>query len=453
MNYSQALKFLLSFSKLKRKEYLKNPEHCELYLRRLQFFLDLIGNPEKQIPHYIHVTGTSGKGSVCLILDSILRSAKHKVGTLTSPDIGLIQTRWQINGKSMNKNEFAKIITILKPKLDEYSKISPYDPISYFEFLTAVGFYYFAKHKVNWCVLEVGLGGRYDSTNVIPYKDVAVITNIGLDHTQILGNTKTKIAYEKSGIIKPKCKVFTGEKNKKVLDIINAECKKQKVYLEIPDSRFQIPEYKSQIPNLQSFKYKNTEYKIPVLGQHQINNAILAIEIAKYLKISDKQIKIGLAKIKLPLRMEIVSQKPLIILDGAHNPDKMKTTVDTLKYLIIRATEHQSKNYNIKTETCNLHLIIGFSADKNINKMIGQLVKLKPQTIVCTRYTTNPFRETAKPEHLVKVFKQLLPNSNIKYFSKPNQALLWSKKQAKNTDIILSTGSIFLSGELRPKLG
>jgi len=242
MNQHQAEQFILSLSNIERKEYLSPYTQHDLYLKRLQFFLDLLGNPEKKIPHYIHVTGTSGKGSVCLMLDSILRADGRKVGTLTSPHASVIQERWTINGKMMTGKDFAEIVTEIKPKFDEYIRKSPYDMVSYFEIMTAIALYYFAKKKVEWAILEVGMGGRYDSTNVIPHKDIAVITNIGLDHTEVLGNTKEKIAYEKAGIIKRGCAVFTAEKNKKVLRVIEKECRKQKVkdikILDIKDIRY-----------------------------------------------------------------------------------------------------------------------------------------------------------------------------------------------------------------------
>lgn len=461
MNYTQTVKFLSSWSKLGRKEYLKDPQKCGAYLERLQFFLDLIGNPEKIIPHYIHVTGTSGKGSVCLMLDSILGADKRRVGIMTSPEIGPIQTRWQINGKTMTQAELTKIMTELKPKLAEYLKTSPYDPISHFELMTAIGLYWFAKKKVSWCILEVGMGGRYDSTNVIPHKDIAVITNIGLDHTDILGKTKAKIAYEKAGIIKCGNPVFTAERDKKILKVIQRECKKQKASLKIADFRFQILEYtkspilQSKICNLQLFKYQNHTYNLNTLGEHQIVNATLAIEIAKSLKISYSTTKHGLATVKLPLRMEIISQKPLIILDGAHNPDKMKTTVDALNHPITKSQHH---NNNSIAQWHNVHLLIAFSADKDITTMCRQLSILKPKSITITKFTSS-FKKCAEPKDVEQILKKYLPKlvlsdsrREIKTFNNSLTAFNWSKKHLKKNDLLLVTGSLYLSGEIRIKL-
>src|SRR3989339_397182 len=435
MTKSQAEQFILSLTNVGRKEYLANRKDCAIYLKRLQFFLDLLGNPEKKIPHYIHVTGTSGKGSVCLMLDSILRASGKKVGVLTSPHASIIQERWEVDGKLMSGKDFAEVVTEIKPKFDEYIRKSPYDMISYYETMTAIALYYFAKKKVEWAVLEVGCGGRYDATNVIPRKDVAVITNIGLDHMELLGNTKEKIAHEKAGIIKPGCGVFTAEKDRKVLRVIEKECKKNKVRLEISNSKFLI-----------SNKISNIQY--PISHKHQLTNAQLCFSIAKHLQIPDKAIIAGLKRVKLPLRMEIVSRKPLIILDGAHNPDKMRTTVATLKHKNIKASK---QHYNITTlqHYNNIHLIVGFSDNKDIRTMIRQLSTLRPTSVACTRQTQNPFRKAANPREIADQFKRLLPTCKIEMFLDPKDALGWSLKQNRANGAILATGSIFLSGEIK----
>jgi len=436
MTQTQAEQFILSLTSVGRKEYLANRKDCAIYLKRLQFFLDLLGNPEKKIPHYIHVTGTSGKGSVCLMLDSILRASGKKVGVLTSPHASIIQERWEVDGKLMSGKDFAEVVTEIKPKFDEYIRKSPYDMISYYETMTAIALYYFAKKKVEWAVLEVGCGGRYDATNVIPRKDVAVITNIGLDHMELLGDTKEKIAFEKAGIIKPGCRVFTSEKDRKVLNVLERECKKQKVRFEISNS----PNYliSNKISNSKNPKILNL--KSSILGRHQFTNAALCTQIATYLKIPHSNTIKGLSSVKLPLRMEIVSRKPLIILDGAHNPDKMRTTVASIKGLYGLYDFMDFKD---------LHLVIGFSDNKNIRTMIRQLSKLRPTSVACTRQTQNPFRKAANPRVIADQFKKLLPTCKIEMFLDPKDALDWSKRQAKKSGLILATGSIFLSGELK----
>ena len=203
MTYQEAERYLLSLTNLPRQEYMTDTRQCVQYLKRLQFFLDLIGNPGKKIPHYIHVTGTSGKGSVCSYLSAILQANGKKTGLYVSPHPTYLRERWQIQHQPMSKKDFIRIVGELKPKLNEYLRQSPYSMVSFFDLTTAIALYYFAEQKVDWAVIEVGCGGRYDATNVIPRPDIGVITTIGLDHTEVLGTTKEKIAYEKIGIIKP----------------------------------------------------------------------------------------------------------------------------------------------------------------------------------------------------------------------------------------------------------
>ncbi|MFH1946598.1 MAG: hypothetical protein ABIJ23_00350 [Candidatus Magasanikbacteria bacterium] len=436
---------------------MKDPKHCDIYLKRLQFFLDILGNPEKKIPHYIHVTGTSGKGSVCLMLNSILTEAKIKTGLSISPHPTCITERWQAcpepgrrGNKKMSKKEFVELIKFIKPKLDEYIRTSPYDMLSFFEICEAIGFLYFVNKKVDWAILEVGCGGRYDASNIIPYKNIAVITNIGLDHTNIFGNDKQVIAYEKAGIIQTGCRVFTGVTEKPILDVIKKECNKTKTSLEILNLKFEI--FKQFLNDSISKKF----------GKHQMTNALMCINIAKYLKIDDKTIKSGLKRVKLPLRMEVISKNPIIILDGAHNPDKMKTTVTSVSPLLpstsLRTGSGEGSGVRSPRKK-DLHLIAGFTADKNISKMIKQLATLKPKTVACTRYTNNPFRQPANPKDLADKFKKLLPTCKIEIFLDPQDAFAWSKKQVKKTNdscpapagagVLLVTGSMFLAGELK----
>ncbi len=428
MTYTEAHQYLLSLENLPRKEYLRDPKACELYLKRLQFFLDILGNPERRIPHYIHVTGTSGKGSVCSFLHSILNAAGKKVGSITSPHPTYLYERWQIGNRTMTQKEFVVLVEKIRPLLDQYVRTSPYDMISFSELMTAIGLLYLAQKKVEWAVVEVGLGGRYDATNVLPWKDAAVITNIGLDHTEILGNTKEKIAYEKAGIIKSGARVFTMDNNPKVLRVIAKECEKTKTTL------VQVKGTKIKDQGLSnSFSYHNQSFNLTALGKHQINNAILCINIAESIDISITAIKKGIENTIQPIRMEIVSQNPTIILDGAHNPDKIKTTVETL-------TMRQKGS---------LHLVLGFSGDKDARALIKQLVALKPASIACTRNTINPFRKVADPKFIQTYMQRLVPGAKTELFLDPEDALAWSKQQAEKKDTVLVTGSIFLSGQLR----
>ncbi len=435
MTFEEAYNYVLSFGNLPRLEYMRDPRHTGIYLKRVQFFLNMIGNPEKKIPHYIHVTGTSGKGSVTAYLHSILNASGQKVGATFSPHPTYINERWKIGNRYMTRSEFIELVTYLKPKLDEYIRTTPYDMLSFFELTEVLGMLWFAKNKVKWAVMEVACGGRYDATNIIPHKDVAVITNVGVDHIGIIGNNKREIAYEKAGIIKPNCSVFTSERDKNIRAIFERECKKQRVKLNV----FNIPKFKvieSSFANTR-FVYNNEEYSLPMFGVHQIKNAVLCIEITKHLKIKYQHIYEGLKKVDQPLRLEIVKHNPLIILDAAHNPDKIKTTVDAVKQL-----------KNIK----DIYLIIGSSENKNTRLMMKYLSTLKPKVVYCSRNTMNPFRKVLSPQTMAQDFKKLLPQTPTPIFLDPQEAFEAAKGKAKKDDLILVTGSIFISGELRGNL-
>jgi len=434
MNFIEATNYLISLNNIPHKEYLKDKKDAEIYLKRIGYLLRLLKKPEKQIHHFIHITGTSGKGSVAMMLESILRASGKKTGLTTSPHPSAITERWAIQGKEISEKKFADLVMAIKPKVNEYIKHAPFDFLSFFEIVTAMGLKLFAEEKVDWAIVEVGLGGRYDSTNIIPNRDIAIITNIGRDHLNLIGPTLSDVTREKAGIIKKGCTIFTMEKNPRLLEIIKNECAKQKAKLNI----IKQPKFVIKQTNLNgtTFFYQGNDYFLPVLGEHQIKNAILAIEVVRTLKISGDVIKTGLAKISLPLRMEIISKKPLIILDGAHNIDKMKTTVDTIKKI---------------RQQGDIHLVLGFSADKDIKAMLRQIASLKPKTVVCTRSTSNPLRLAADPKLLQKEIKKLSPRVETKNFLDPQEAYGWTKQKTKDNDLLLVTGSFFLSGEIRNK--
>lgn len=424
MTYAQAEAFLLSLSNFPREEYMSGPTHTKAYLERVRVMLDILGNPENKIPHYIHITGTSGKGSTAEMISSIIGATGLTVGTYTSPHISELTERWQVNGKPMSKKQFVTIIEELKPAIDEYLRTSPYGMLSFFDLTVVIALLHFAKTNVHYAVMEVGCGGRYDATNVIPHKDIAIITNIGLDHEEIIGPTKADIAKEKAGIITKATEcVFTTETNAKLRSILKHEADIHQVPFTF-------------VAKKHIAKQANT-FTSPGNGVHQSKNMALAIEAAKYLGFSDSAIKQGLVATRLPLRMELLQDKPTIFVDGAHNEDKMASTIASL-------TQLRKKG--------DLHLILGFSDGKHIEAMIRQLAKLKPKSIACTRNTANSFRKVASPANIAKRCQKHMKQAEIELFADPTQALDWGLTKAKKSDIVLITGSIFLSGELRAKL-
>lgn len=439
MNFHEAEQFLYSLSNLPRRQYMNDTKKCDVYLKRLQFFLDILGNPEQNIPHYIHIAGTSGKGSLASFMHAILVADGRRTGVYVSPHPTHIRERWKINNQHISKKDFAATTNELKQAFDVYLRTSPYDPLSFFEITTALTLLYFAKQKVEWLVLETGCGGRYDSTNIIPHKDLAIITNIGLDHTEILGPTKEIIAKEKAGIIKYGAPVITAERFSRIKKIIEQEARRGNSSFHVSNTKADIISSNTEGTD---FIYKDSYMHMGIPGVHQVPNAVLAIDAATLLDIPQKAILSGIASTTQPLRMEIMSHSPTIILDGAHNPDKIKTTVLSTQTLLADTTRFDPKKTNI-------HLILSFSNNKNLRHMIRQLLSLNPRSVACTRNTVNYFRKVAHPLEIANLCKKHASGTNIETFIDPIDALLWSQKQAKAGDIILSTGSIFTSGELR----
>lgn len=420
MSGHDAEEYLLSFAR--KRACRDSPFRREHTLERMQRFLDYLGNPERAIPHAIHVTGTSGKGSTSLFLGSIIFEAGYRVGCMTSPHPNYIGERWMIDMCPMTHTELGIFVERHRRTIDAYTRRLPEtDRISFFELVTALGFLWFAERSVTWAIVEAGVGGRCDATNVLPHKDIAIITNLGLDHTKKLGNTIEKIAKEKCGIITPESLVFTRATQPSVRRIIG-KAKTTPVHVTGEDFH-----------GVQ-FSFKKKIYHIPVIGRHQAENAALAIEVAQSLGIPISTIRDGLSHVQLPLRMEVISKNPWIIIDGAHNNDKMKATVDSILAI---------------GKGARVHVLLGFSTGRDTSSILRQIMRLAPASIACTRQTQNPYVRVVPPTHLAKKLDDLSLNIPIRSFARPDNALSWVKTQMKKGDILLVTGSMFLAGQLR----
>lgn len=312
MNYQEAVDYVNERSLL----------GINLGLERIKKLLDLMGNPQEKLK-CIHVAGTNGKGSTIAMISSILNKSGYSVGRFTSPCIESLEDCIWANGKIISKEDFANSLQYVKEKVQLMSKKKESIEPTEFEILTATAFWYFYSINCDIVLLEVGLGGRLDSTNVIKSSLVSVISNISYDHTSKLGNTLSEIAYEKAGIIKEKSCVILYPQKEEVEKVIEDVCKKKNATLIKTDiSKINIK--KSSI-NGQEFDYaKRESIKINLLGRHQINNAALAMDtidvlIKKGYNISETAIKRGLFLAKWPGRFEVLKRNPVFIIDGAHN--------------------------------------------------------------------------------------------------------------------------------------
>lgn len=412
--YQQDIIFLESLSNIPHSDYLLNVRDRRVFLIRLKKFLQLVNNPEKNLK-VIHIAGTSGKGSTVKLLEAMITKAGLKVGSYTSPFATTTLEKLSVNNKLISPQDLHRILDKkIKPALDQYLLKYPKEPISYFEAFTALALIYFQEAKCDWVILETGCGGTHDATNIIPDPKITAITNIGLDHTHLLGNTKTKIAKDKAGIIKKNSLFLTTEKNKKLLQIFKKKCQQAKAWY-------------INLENLTKEYNLSTYFST----KKQKDNLNLVLNILNLLKIKPSQLVIN--NFRMMCRQEIIQTKPLIILDGAHNFDKLNNLTEFIK----------TQRYN------KLHLILGIANNKKSKTAIKKLISLTDQ-LYLTRFLVS-FRKSASLPRLSQEAKSISPQLNIQLFNDPHQALAKARQSAKSNDLILITGSFFLTGELRKR--
>lgn len=402
----------------------------DIYKKRLRYFLKILGNPQRKIKNYIHIGGTSGKGSVANYIANILVASGKKTGLFTSPFVTETIEKYKINDHFISCKEFVNIINELKPAIDECATKSPYGVPSYFEICYAIAILFFTQNKCEYVVCEVGLGGEFDATNIVNKSRLSIITHVDYDHTDILGNTLNEIAQTKSKIIKPNSVFMTAENRPAIRKIFKNECSLNNTKFYYINT---VAQDVKHIKNKFVFVYKKQKYELNQWGQHQVSNAILAIEAAKELNINNEYIVNGLKNTKTPARFEIVNKRPCIILDVAHNPDKIKTTLDNLGLL----------NYN------KFYLVYASAANKDTESIAKLFANLADQ-IYITRFF-NIERKCASPRVLYKSWVKYNKKDKIKISLDPYIALEKTIKRAKPSDCILIVGSFYLIGELRKK--
>ena len=397
-----------------------------LGLERISILLEKLGNPQKKLK-FVHVAGTNGKGTTCTYISSILCESGYRTGLYTSPYVVDFRERFQINGEMITQEELIRQVEIVGPVADSISMDG--EDITEFEFITALALNWYAEKNCDIVVLEVGLGGRFDATNVIDCPLAAVIASISLDHTAILGDTIEKIAFEKAGIVKNNCHVVMYPKqNEKALGVFENICKERGAYLLLTS----VDALKILETNLfgTHFVLDGEAYYIPFSGIHQVYNAANAINAVRVLQrkglnISAAAVKSGLKKASIPARMEILSEKPLIIIDGGHNPG----CGEALQKVI----EENLKGKKITA-------IMGMMSDKDSHSYLKDVAPYFSKIITVT--PDNPRSMPAK--ELAEAAKEFCKNTVA---VKTNMEAV---ELALKDDIIIICGSFYMAAELRP---
>jgi len=425
MNFKQAVNWLYGFQKYGMK----------LGLERITYIAAELDNPHLNYIT-IHVGGTNGKGSVCKFLESILVRNGYTVGVYTSPHLQHISERIVVNNKEITENELVSLVKKIKPITDEMMKKN--NNPTFFEIFTAIAFEYFKEKKVDFAIIEVGLGGRFDATNIVK-PEVSIITNISAEHQHVLGKKIKDIAFEKAGIIKEDAALVTAAKDE-AFRVIEKIAKGKKTYVE------KITELNWKRTNIaglnQEFLVKGTLSSYPVItsliGRYQGENIAIVISTVEILQkngfnISEESIFDGIKSTVNPGRMEVLSSRPYVLLDGAHNIAGMKVLVETLEN-------------DFKFE--RLIIVLGILSDKNIKEMLPFILPVSD--FIITTKSSN--KRAFSPKKLKKMIENFGYKKEIYVKDQINNAIDHAKSIAKKNDLICITGSLFTVGEARDYL-
>jgi dihydrofolate synthase/folylpolyglutamate synthase len=426
MNYQSALDYVLSFADYERA----SRSAVVFDLRRMEMLLERMGNPQAgAVP--VQVAGTKGKGSTAAMIASILSASGYKTGLYTSPHLHSFTERVKVDGVPISEDEFARLVAAMKPQVEAVNEFGAFGELTTFELLTALAFAYFKGRGVAFQVLETGLGGRLDATNVVQ-AGICVITSISYDHTEVLGDTLAQIATEKAGIIKPGSTVISSPQPPEAMAVIEGVCRERGVKL-VRVGRDITWKRGGFSGEGQSFQVKGLkgEYNLtlPLLGEYQLENAaaaVAAVEVLGERGVSAESIAAGLAGVRWPGRLQVLRRKPWFIIDCAHNAYSAKRLVEALKQYF---------------EFERAVLILGVSADKDVKGMVAELAPLFK--VVMVTATHHP--RALEPAKLAAEFSKhgIVPEIAENVASAVKLALA----RAKEGDLICATGSIFVVAE------
>jgi dihydrofolate synthase/folylpolyglutamate synthase len=408
----------------------------KLGLDNIRRIMEKLGNPQEGLK-FVHVAGTNGKGSVCAMLTSVLNTAGYKAGLYTSPHLRSFRERITVNGVQIPRERvvaFTKELQKIALEIESEHEAHP----TYFEITTAMALKYFAEAGIDIAVMEVGMGGRFDATNIIT-PELSVITDISMDHSEYLGDTLKKIAFEKAGIIKQGVQVITSTQDNDVMAVIEKRAGELKAPLAVQGKDFSYELIKSDdngndlnfnIDANTDLKYTLNELHIPLLGKYQAQNCALAAAAGTFLNRSGIDIKSdaiyeGLSKVNWPARLQVMQRSPTVILDCSHNPKGIRALVDSIKELF---------SYD------KITLVIGMVKEKDRAEMLDVLVELKPEVI-----TVRPDTHRAlDPEILGSEFASRGVVTRV--IPDILESVGYAVNNAGSEDMVIITGSFYTAG-------
>ena len=431
--YQAALDFLYSFVDYETSHQPRSPVNYDL--RRMDELLARLGNPHLKAKT-VHIAGTKGKGSTAAMVTSVLTASGYRTGLYTSPHLIDIRERIRVDGRLISRAELIKLVARLKPEVEAVNAKGNYGNLTTFELLTALGFMYFSEAQAEFQVVEVGLGGRLDATNVVR-PEVCAITTLGLDHTDVLGNTLAKIAAEKAGIIKPAVPVVSARQVPEAAEVIEMFCRRNDARLILVGRDITYTD-QGEEGGVQSLEIKGrlSAYAValPLRGRFQQENATVAVGILEVLaekgfKVSSESIKEGLGKVRWPGRFQVIRTLPAVVVDGAHNPQAARELrLATQDFLAGRKPGRRI-------------LVIGTSSDKDYEGVAEELAPLF-DSVIATR-SRHP--RALATDILASEFTRR--GCKIDTTDSVAEALCRAVQRAQNDDFVCVTGSLFIVGE------
>ncbi|QUH24471.1 bifunctional folylpolyglutamate synthase/dihydrofolate synthase [Serpentinicella alkaliphila] len=425
MDYIEAIEFIKNTMKFGSK----------LGLDNMNKLLNLLDSPQDKL-NIIHVAGTNGKGSTCAFIQSILKESGFRVGLYTSPSIDGFTGRIKINDSNIRGDRFADVANKVKDKI-KIMLSEGMDHPTEFEIITAMALLYYYEENVDFVVLEVGLGGRLDATNIVKNPLLSVITPIGYDHMDYLGDTLGKIAFEKAGIVKENNFVVTANQENEALEVINevAKEKDSKVYtVDLSSLDIHISELNDQLFSIKIFDQKYCNMNIKLNGVHQIENACLALTAIEVLKdqrnirIDKESIYKGLLNTKWPGRFEVISENPYTIIDGAHNVHAAIRLKETIEKVIPGKS---------------IILVIGMLGDKDVDGVLDLLIPLSKEIVIAEPSNSRALSIIELESKIKRISLNTHTSSNVE------EALNIAHSLAKKGDVILVAGSLYLIENVR----